>query len=426
MYICSTMSSTANISTSIINQAISAKNAAKVLRQASTDQKNNFLMLLATLLKKQAEEILIENAKDVKATKNITTAMKRRLTLDKNIIAGMVKSVREIAIAEDPVGKVVKNSLRPDGLNILRVRVPIGVIAVVFESRPNVIIDVAALCVKSGNAVIVRGGKEAFHSNTALMVCISEALKQSGLPICAVQQLEDRRHEAIGELVQLEDYLDLVIPRGREELIRMVSEKSKVAVIKHVRGLCHLYIDSEADTNKAIRITVNAKTSNPSTCNSIETLLVHKDIADGVMPELLKELFEKGVEIRGDESVSKYDSRCILAKEEDWSTEYLDLILSVKIIDSYGEAIDHIQKYSSSLTDAIVTENKMRAEDFLKAIDSAAVLVNASNRLTDGSVFGLGAEIGISTSRIHMRGPMGLEDLTVTRYNVIGNGQIRE
>ena len=409
-----------------MGQAVRAKEAAKILRQAPTNQKNNFLMALAVLLEERTDEILEENAKDVIATENITNAMKRRLTLNKDIITSIVKGVHEIAKAEDPVGKVVKEIINPNGLNILRVRVPIGVIAIIFESRPNVIIDVAALCVKSGNAVIVRGGKEALHSNTAFMVCIKEALEKSGLPIYAVQQLEDRRHEAIGELVQLEDYLDLVIPRGREELIKMVSEKSRVAVIKHMRGLCHLYIDSDASIAKAIRIAVNAKTSNPSTCNSIETLLVHKNIADQIMPELLKELFKKDVEIRGDKNVRKYDPRCIAAKEKDWSTEYLDLILSVKIVDSYEEAIQHIQKYSSGLTDAIVTENKTRAEDFLKAIDSATVLVNVSNRLTDGSVFGLGAEIGISTSRIHMRGPMGLEDLTVTRYNVIGNGQIRE
>ncbi len=426
MYICSMLNSTITISKSTKDQAIRAKEAAKILRQVSTNQKNNFLMALATLLEEHIDEILIENAKDITAAKNITNAMKSRLTLSKDIITGMVKGVREIAKSEDPVGKVVREIVNPNGLNILRVRVPIGVIAIIFESRPNVIIDVAALCVKSGNAVIVRGGKEALQSNTAFMKCITLALEKSELPIYAVQQLEDRRYEAIGELVQLEDYLDLVIPRGREELIRMVSEKSRVAVIKHMRGLCHLYIDSGADITKAINIAINAKTSNPSTCNSIETLLIHKNIADKVMPLLLEKFFEKSVEIRGDERVCKYDSRCISATEEDWSTEYLDLILSVKVVDSYEEAIEHIQKYSSGLTDAIVTENKGHADDFLKVIDSATVLVNASNRLTDGGVFGLGAEIGISTSRIHMRGPMGLEDLTVTRYNVIGDGHLRE
>lgn len=415
-----------NTNQSVLDQAVKAKQASMDLRGASTEQKNKFLTILATLLEDGVDEILAENTKDINSAKDITPAMKRRLTLNKEMISGMAKSVREIAEARDPVGKIVSQANRPDGLNIVRVRVPIGVIAIIFESRPNVVIDVAALCVKSGNAVIVRGGKEALHSNTALMKCVTLALKESKLPIYAVQQLEDRRHEAIGELVQLEDYLDLVIPRGREELIRAVSLKSRVAVIKHMRGLCHLYIDKYADVTKAIRIAINAKTSNPSTCNSIETLLVHKDIADKVMPTLLKELFAKGVEVRGDKNICQYDSRCILAEEKDWSTEYLDLILSVKIVNSYEEAIAHIQKYSSGLTDSIITEDKAWAEDFLKAVDSATVLVNASNRLTDGSVFGLGAEMGISTSRIHMRGPMGLEDLTVTRYNVIGDGQIRE
>ena len=410
----------------VLDQARKAKVAAGVLRQETTEKKNTFLLTLADLLEKNTEHILAENSKDISLASTLTNAMKRRLELTAQNIEAMANSVREIAKADDPVGKIMKEWTRPNGLRIIRVRVPIGVIASIFESRPNVIIDVAALCVKSGNAVIVRGGKEALHSNNALMACITKALEKAGLPIDSVQQLEDRRHEAIGELVQLEDYLDLVIPRGREELIRAVSEKSRVPVMKHKRGLCHLYIDSEADTEKAIRIAVNAKVSNPSTCNSIETLLVHKEVADEVMPKLLEQLFQEGVEVRGDSRTCAYNQRCIPATEHDWSTEYLDLILSVKIVDSFNEAVQHIQKYSSGLTDAIVTENKDRAEDFLKAIDSATVLVNASNRLTDGGVFGLGAEIGISTSRIHMRGPMGLEDLTVTRYNIIGDGQIRE
>lgn len=411
---------------SVHDQALKAKVAAVVLRQETTEKKNAFLLALADLLLENTENILEENEKDMSSGSGLTNAMQRRLKLTAQSIVSMADGVREIAKSDDPVGKIAKEWTTPIGLHIVRVRVPIGVIASIFESRPNVIIDVAALCVKSGNAVIVRGGKEAQHSNNALMACISKALESAGLPIDSVQQLEDRRHEAIGELVQLEDYLDLVIPRGREELIRAVSEKSRVPVMKHMRGLCNLYIDSEANVGKAIRIAVNGKVSNPSTCNSIETLLVHKDIADEIMPQLLKILFEKGVEVRGDSRTCSYDARCVPATEEDWSTEYLDLILSVKIVDSFDEAIQNIQKYSSGLTDSIITENRDHSNQFLKAIDSATVLVNASNRLTDGGVFGFGAEIGISTSRIHMRGPMGLEDLTVTRYNVIGDGQIRE
>ena len=411
---------------SVLEQARKAKKAAGILRQETTEKKNAFLLALADLLKENTENILAENKKDITSASGLTSAMKRRLELTAQGLVSIASSVREVAKADDPVGKITKEWTQPNGLHISRVRVPIGVIASIFESRPNVIIDVATLCVKSGNAVIVRGGKEAQHSNDALMACVKKALENAGLPLDSVQQLEDRRYEAIGELVQLEDYLDLVIPRGREELIRAVSEKSRVPVMKHNRGLCHLYIDSDADIEKAKHIAVNAKVSNPSTCNSIETLLVHKDIAHKIMPELLKQFFEKGVEVRGDSRACAYDARCVPATEQDWSTEYLDLMLSIKIVDSFNEAIQHIQKYSSGLTDAIVTENEKHADQFLTAIDSATVLVNASNRLVDGGEFGLGAEIGISTSRIHMRGPMGLEDLTVTRYNVVGDGQIRE
>lgn len=411
---------------SVKEQTKKAKDASRVLRQVSSEQKNKFLNNLAEILEDRKDLILEANKKDLEWAQGLSKAMQRRLALTSESLSGIISSVKDIAQAEDPVGKVVSEVSRPGNLNILRVRVPIGVVAVIFESRPNVIIDVAALCVKSGNAVIVRGGKEANNSNNAFMDCIDEALISSGLPKESVQQLEDRGHEAIGELVEQEDYLDLVIPRGREELIRLVSSRSRVPVIKHMRGLCHLYIDKEASVDMAVKIAVNAKTSNPSTCNSIETILVHAGMVDDVMPSLLEALFSKAVEVRGDEKVVKYDNRCLLATEDDWSTEYLDLIVSIKIVESFEEAISHINKYSSGLTDSIVTENKSTSQEFLKAIDSASVLVNASNRLTDGGVFGLGAEIGISTSRIHMRGPMGLEDLTVTRYDVIGSGNIRE
>src|SRR3989338_8919608 len=305
---------------SVLDQARKAKVAAEILRQETTEKKNTFLLTLADLLEKNTEHILAENSKDISLASTLTNAMKRRLELTAQNIEAMANSVREIAKAGDPVGKIMKEWTRPNGLRIIRVRVPIGVIASIFESCSNVIIDVAALCVKSGNAVIVRGGKEAQHSNNALMSCITKALEKAGLPIDCVQQLKDRRHEAIGELVQLEDYLDLVLPRGREELIRAVSEKARVPVMKHMRGLCHLYIDSEADIEKAIRIAVNAKVSNPSTCNSIETLLVHKDIAGKIMSQLLKMLFNKGVDVRGDQRTCAYDQQCVPATEQDWST----------------------------------------------------------------------------------------------------------
>ena len=410
----------------VLNQAKKAREASKILRQASTKQKNNFLNKLTDLLNENFDKIIEENKKDLNVKNDITPAMKKRLELSLKGLKAIAKGVREIAKQEDPVGKKDKCWRRPSGFEVCKVRVPIGVIACIFESRPNIIVDVSSLCVKSGNAAIVRGGKEAINSNNVLIGLIHQALEQSGLPYNAVQQLEDRRYEAVDELVQLDEYLDLVVPRGRESLIKAVSAKAKMPVIKHTRGLCHAYIDSEADPEKAIKIAINAKISNPATCNSIETLLVHRQIADKVLSRLLSELIDKGVEIRACPKTMPYYEKCKPATEDDWSEEYLDLILAVKIVDSYEEAVTHIQKFSSGLTDSIISENKTKQEDFLQAIDSAVVLVNASNRLADGGVFGLGAEIGISTNRIHMRGPMCLEDLTVTKYVVLGNGHVRE
>ncbi len=409
----------------VLTQAKQAKTAARILRQSSTEQKNRFLNALADLIETNTAAILAANRRDLEAGRELNSAMRRRLELSEKSIHAMAGGVRAVAALPDPVGKVTSSWTRPDGLRIDRVRTPIGVIACIFESRPNVIIDVASLCVKSGNAVIARGGKEASNSNDILMSCVAQALASSGLPDSAVQQLEDRRHEAVNELVRLEGLIDLVIARGGEKLIQAVSEHARVPVLKHVRGLCHAYIDRDADVGKAISIVVNAKTSNPATCNAIETLLVHQAIAPAVLPELLKQLAAKGVEIRGCARTCSYYAPCALATENDWSTEYLDLILAVKVVDSFEEAIAHIERYSSGLTDSIVTQNKETADRFVREIDSATVLVNASNRLTDGGQFGLGGEIGISTARVHMRGPMGLEDLTVTRYVVVGDGHIR-
>ena len=410
----------------VLTQAKKAKEASVFLRKATTKQKNSFLVILSDLLKKNSGQILKANARDLAENKNITSAMQKRLELSKTSLENISKAVHELVKFPDPVGKVVSTYKRPDGLIINKVRTPIGVISCIFESRPNVIIDVAVLCIKSGNAVIVRGGKEALYSNTILLNLIQKALTKSGLPRDAVQQLEDRRYEAINELISLENYVDLVIPRGREELINSVARNSRIPVIKHVRGLCHAYVDKDADLKKAINIVVNAKTSNPATCNSVETVLIHKAVANKVLPELLEKLFAKGVEVRGDETVVKFSKKCKKATEKDWSEEYLALIVSIKVVNSYDEAIKHISKYSSGLTDSIITENKKTAEKFKQDVDSAVVLVNASNRLSDGGEFGLGGEIGISTARIHMRGPMGLEDLTVTKYVVEGKGHIRK
>ena len=409
----------------VIEQAQKAKQVSNILRKATTEQKDTFLSTLAELLEKNTSTILAENKKDLDGNPNITSAMKRRLTITEAGLGGIIAGVRQLIDFPDPVGVMVKETVKKDGLKIKKVRAPIGVITCIFESRPNVIVDVAILCIKSGNAVIVRGGKEALHSNNILLSYIEQALTHAGLPKESVQQLEDRRHDAIYELVALDKYIDLAIPRGREELINAVSAHARMPVMKHSRGLCHSYIDKDADVEKAIKIVVNAKTSNPATCNSIETILVHKDIADAVVPGMLEALFAKNVEVRGDEKICSYSDTCKKATEDDWAEEYLDLVVSIKVVDSYNAAIAHIEKYSSNLTDSIVTENKETIKKFELDVDSASVLVNASNRLTDGEIFGLGGEIGISTCRIHMRGPMGLEDLTVTKYIVEGDGHIR-
>jgi glutamate-5-semialdehyde dehydrogenase len=410
----------------VILQAKKAKEASIILRNVTSKQKNNFLLSLSKLINVNSDAILKANKRDLLENNKISNAMIKRLELSGISLKNISKEAHNLVNFPDPVGKVVSVYKRSDGLIIKRVRTPIGVISCIFESRPNVIVDVALLCIKSGNAVIVRGGKEALNSNTILLKLIQKALKESGLPVDSVQQLEDRRYEAINELISLDDYIDLVIPRGREELIKSVVMHSKVPVIKHVRGLCHAYIDKYANIKKAVDIIINAKTSNPATCNSIETVLIHKDIAKKVLPKLLEELFAKSVEIRGDKTVIKYSPKCIKAKGSDWSEEYLSLVVSIKIVNSYDDAVKHIRKYSSSLTDSIITENIKIAKKFEQDVDSAVVLVNASNRLSDGGEFGLGGEIGISTSRIHMRGPMGLEDLTVTKYVVAGDGHIRK
>lgn len=407
-------------------QLKSAKEASRQLRTATTKQKNIFLQDLSALLLKHTPDILAENKKDIEAAGQLTDAMKKRLTLTEKSIEAIALGVRSVAELSDPVGTIVKMWKQPNGMQVGRMRVPIGVIFFVFESRPNVIVDAAALAIKSGNVLIARGGKEARFSNDILQKYISQALESAGLSSCCVQQLEDKSHEAIYQVVKQPQYIDLAVARGREQLIKSVKENSFVPVIAHERGLCHLYIDESANKAMAIRIAVNAKTSNPATCNTIETLLIHKNCAQNILPDLLSALFEKGVEIRGCEGVCKIDKRCVPATENDWATEYLDLILSVKIVDSFEEALEHIEKYSSRLTDAIVTEDSAKAMKFEHQVNSSTVLINASNRLTDGGEFGLGAEFGISTSSIHMRGPMGLEDLTVTKYVVLGDGQIRE
>ncbi|MBI4779493.1 glutamate-5-semialdehyde dehydrogenase [Candidatus Falkowbacteria bacterium] len=410
-----------------LTQLKSAKEASAKLRTASSKQKNLFLTKLAELLLANQEEILAVNAKDVNMAvgAGITKAMLSRLTLTDKIIASMADGLNSLAKQSDPVGKIEKMWRAANGLKVGKMRVPIGVIAFVFESRPNVIIDAAGICVKSGNALIARGGKEAVESNGCLVEFIQRALFEAGLPKEAAQYLEDRSYETFGKLLEETKYLDLVVPRGRESLIKSVKAKSRVPVIAHERGLCHIFVDAGANLEMARKIIVNAKISNPSTCNSVETILVHEDIADKLMPALITDLLSSGVEIRGDERVCGYNSACRPAAIEDWDTEYLDLILSIKTVKSFTEAVAHIEKHGSGLSDAIITENYSHSQIFLESVNSAAVLVNASNRLVDGGIFGLGAELGISTASIHMKGPMGLEDLTVTKFIVLGQGELR-
>jgi len=409
----------------VAKRLLLAKKASGQLRIASSRQKNLFLEILANLLLKNVAKILKANKKDLAKAANLSSAMKKRLTLTRNSIMIIADGVKKIAELSDPVGNIVKMWKRPNGMWVGKMQVPIGVILFVFESRPNVIVDAAALSIKSGNILIAKGGKEAENSNVILERYIIMALKKAGLSEFSVQNL-NVDHETIYKIIKMNQYIDLVVARGRQELIKSIKENSTVPVIAHERGLCHIYIDEEADLEKSVKIVINAKTSNPATCNSLETVLVNKKIAPQVMPTILKTLFKNRVEVRGCKKTCAFDKRCLLATDKDWETEYLDMILSIKIVDSFKEAIAHIEKYSSGLSDAIITENYQRAKQFLEQINSAVVLVNASNRLTDGGEFGLGAEFGISTSSIHMKGPMGLDDLTVTKYIVLGDGQIRE
>lgn len=410
----------------IEQQLIQAKVASRQLRTASTKQKNLFLQKLAELLITNMEQILAENKKDLDNASNLTPAMQKRLVLDEVAIKNIAKGVLEIINLPDPIGAITQMSRRPNGMQVGKKRVPIGVIFFIFESRPNVIVDAAALCVKSGNALVARGGKEAIYSNSIFCQLIGQALEQVGLSKFCVQQLEDRSHEAIYQVVKMDQYVDLAVPRGREALIRSVKENATVPVLAHERGLTHIYVDENANLEQAIKIIVNAKVSNPAVCNALEKALIHKNAASRLVPTLVDALLAKGVEVRGCEKICAIDSRCKLATAEDWQTEYLGLVITLKVVENYEEALEHIEKYSSGLADAIITNNYERAQNFLEAVNSANVLVNASIRLIDGNQFGLGAELGISTSSIHMRGPMGLEDLTVTKYIVLGNGQIRE
>ena len=412
----------------VLDIARRARSAARELARVSTGEKNEALKLIAANLRARTDFILERNSGDVEKAREagLSSAMVDRLTLTEDRIEAMALGVDVIVGLPDPVGRVLSMSKRPNGLRVGKVRVPIGVIGFIYESRPNVTVDAAGLCLKSGNAIILRGGSEAIDSNSAIADIVADSLGKAGLPADGVQLLRTTDRAAVGAMLGLDQYIDLIIPRGGKGLIELVMKNSTIPVIMHYDGICHTYVDEFADLDMAERICVNAKVQRPGVCNAMETMLVHSKVAEEFLPKAAIKLAEAGVELRGCDRTCKILPDASKAAEEDWATEYLDLILSVKVVDSIDEAMDHIAAYGSSHSDAIVTENYGRAERFLEEVDSAAVFVNASTRFNDGFEFGLGAEIGISTNRLHCRGPMGLDELTTTKYIVSGSGQVRE
>ncbi len=405
-----------------------AREASYRLAAVSTEVKNSALLRIADALVTHTDEILAANEKDVAAAaeNGVRQTMIDRLTLTKARIADIADGVRQVAALDDPIGKTVRAWARPNGLKIAQRRVPMGVIAIIFEARPNVIVDAAVLCLKTSNAVILRGGKEAIYSNMALMKVMQEAAYSVGIPVGSMDVIADTSRETATQLMKMNGYIDLLIPRGGAGLIRAVVENATVPVIETGTGNCHVYVDEDCDQNMALQIVVNAKVSRPSVCNAAETLLIDRHIAGEFLPAVVKALREKGVEIRASEECMEICGGMKPATEEDWFTEYNDYILAVKLVDGVDEAIVHINHYNTKHSEAIITENAERAEKFLNEVDAAAVYVNASTRFTDGFEFGFGAEIGISTQKMHARGPMGLEQLTSVKYVIHGDGQIRE
>jgi glutamate-5-semialdehyde dehydrogenase len=412
----------------VLNKALEAKEGARALAKASSKQKNAALIGMAEALKKRSKDLISENKKDIKYAegKGLSKALIDRLTLNEKRVNEMAAGLIEVAALPDPVGEIIKMRQRPNGMTVGKMRVPIGVIGIIYESRPNVTADAASLCMKAGNAVILRGGSEAINSNKAIVKVLKEAAKKEGLHEGIVTFIDTPDRQAIMEMLKLEGIVDLIIPRGGEALIRAVAENSRIPVLKHYKGVCHVFVDRGADLKMAEDICFNAKVQRPGTCNSMETMLVDKKIAKAFLPSMIKRFKEAGVKIKGCPLTKKMDASLEKAQEEDFYREYLDLIVNVRVVDDIEEAMTHIAKYSSAHSDAIVTNNYDMAMRFLKEVDSSAVFVNASTRLNDGFQFGLGAEIGISTDKIHARGPMGLEELTCTKFIVLGNGQLRE
>ncbi len=404
-----------------------ARAASRLVAKADTATKNRALTLTAEAIERDVEGLLAANARDVDAAraKKLDPPLIDRLTLSAKSIAAMADGLRQIAQLADPIGEISGLKRQPSGIQVGRMRVPLGVIAIIYESRPNVTADAAGLCLKAGNACILRGGSEAIHSNQAIAACVHAGLKGAGLPETAVQVIATTDREAVGELLRMNDYVDIVVPRGGKGLIERVMRESRIPMIKHLDGVCHVYIDDKADLDKAIRIADNAKTQRLGTCNTMETLLVARAVAAQVLPPLAKIYQDKGIELRGDTEARKIVPAMKAATEEDWYTEYLAAILAVRVVDGLDAAIEHIAHYGSQHTDAIVTEDKARAGRFLREVDSSSVIVNASTRFADGYEYGLGAEIGISTDKLHARGPVGLEGLTSLKWVVYGDGETR-
>lgn len=419
---------TMTIAEQIRSIALSARDASRVMANLSTSVKNSLLNAMADALEASARELVCQNNLDLAEgrTKGLSDAMLDRLMLDEKRIKAMADALREVALLPDPVGEVGGMWRRPNGLQVGRMRIPLGVIGIVYESRPNVTADAAALCLKAGNSVILRGGSEAIHSNRAIAGVLRNAMKAGGVPEAALTVIPFTEREGVLEMLRQEDLIDLIIPRGGESLIRFVVEHSKIPVIKHYKGVCHLFVDSSADPAMAEAIIINGKTQRPGVCNALETLLIHQGAAAAFVPRIGSALQKLGVELRGDEEFCRLFPSASPATEEDWPAEYLDLILACRIVDSLDGAIDHINRYSSLHTEAIVTSDYANAQRFIREVNSSTVLVNASTRFADGGQLGLGAEIGISTTKLHSFGPMGLEDLTTRKFIVFGDGQVRE
>ena len=404
-----------------------ARAASRLMAQADTAAKDRALEAIAIAILNSSTQLIAANAKDVAAahSNGLDAASIDRLTLTEETVRNMAEGLRQIAALPDLIGEISELKYRPSGIQVGKMRVPLGVIGIIYESRPNVTADAAGLCLKSGNAAILRGGSEALHSNQAIAACVHQGLREAGLPETAVQVIATTDRAAVGELITMQEYVDVIVPRGGKSLIERISADAKVPVIKHLDGICHVYIDDEADLEKAIRIADNAKTQRYGVCNTMETLLVAQGVAAAVLPRLGKIYLDKGVELRGDEAAVALVKKMKAATEEDWRTEYLAPILSVRVVDGLDAAIAHINRYGSQHTDSIVTENYSKAMRFLREVDSSSVMVNASTRFADGFEYGLGAEIGISTDKLHARGPVGLEGLTSQKFIVLGSGQIR-